>query len=207
MSAEEAASIHPASDGSECSPASVPSKKKRAVKRAKKQSNLPLPKKVKLSANTGEKKTFTIAGVMLSFPDKTEYGSTFRAMTPEEQANEVLRLNKGAATGMKGAIKKNRINVLYKDLVSEKMRDHYIINRTDQHSMFRAAAQPREMHKLQLKFIFVGEWVEVDADRTPGWNSEGGIGVIVNVTDGLADIKYAKSTMTNVWLPLLYFEY
>jgi hypothetical protein len=36
----------------------------------------------------------------------------------------------------------------------------------------------------------VGEWVEVDADRTPGWNSEGGIGVIVSVQTGLADVKY-----------------
>ncbi len=163
--------------------------KKRAVKRTKKQSKLPLSKKLKFAANSGGKKTFTIEGVLLSFPEKTEYGSSFRAMALEEQSKEVLRLNKGAATGMKGAIKKNGTNVLYKDLVSEKMRDHYILNRPDQHSMFRAAIQPRENQRLQLKFLSIGEWVEVDADRTSGWNSEGGIGVIVNVTDGLADIK------------------
>jgi hypothetical protein len=70
------------------------------------------------------------------------------------------------------------------------MKDYYVMHRTDPQSMFRAAVQPREIQKLQLKFLSIGEWVEVDADRTPGWNSEGGIGVIVNVTDGLADIKY-----------------
>jgi hypothetical protein len=69
------------------------------------------------------------------------------------------------------------------------MRDHFILNRSDQQSMFRAVTQPRSIQRLQLKFLSIGEWVEVDADRTLGWNSEGGIRVIVNVTDGLADIK------------------
>ncbi len=69
--------------------------KKRSVKRPHKQSKLPLPKKLKLAANSGGKKTFTIEGVLLSFPEKTEYGSSFRAMSLEEQSKEVLRLNKG----------------------------------------------------------------------------------------------------------------
>jgi hypothetical protein len=44
------------------------------------------------------------------------------------------------------------------------------------------------MQKLQLKFLSIGKWVEVDADRTPGWNSETGIAVFINVNDGLADL-------------------
>ena len=40
-----------------------------------------------------------------------------------------------------------------------------------------------------INFISVGEWVEVNADRTPGFNSEGGIAVIINVQDDLADVK------------------
>jgi hypothetical protein len=180
--------VHEADDGSDCSTQSGPPKKK-PRKAPKKQMKIPVPKKVKFTANTGGKKTFTLESVLLSFPDKTEYGITFRAMCTEEQSNEVIRLNKGAATGMKGAMKKNRISVLYKDLVSEKMKEFYILHRSDPKSMFRAAVQPREVQKLQLKFLSIGEWVEVDADRTPGWNSEGGIGVIVSVTDGLADIK------------------
>jgi hypothetical protein len=35
----------------------------------------------------------------------------------------------------------------------------------------------------------VGEWVEVDADRTPRYNSEGGIAVVVAVADALVDVK------------------
>ena len=45
-----------------------------------------------------------------------------------------------------------------------------------------------------LKFLSVGEWVEVDADRTPGYNSEGGIAVIISVHDDLADVKYVSNT-------------
>jgi hypothetical protein len=155
-SEEEAASVHAASDDSSGSLASVPIKK-RAMKRVKKQSKQPKAKKVKLSANSGGKKTFILEGVLLSFPDKTAYGSSFRAMSLEEQCREVIRLNKGAATGMKGAIKKNRINVLYKDLVAEKMRDHYILHRADQQSMFRAVTPPRLIQRLQLKFLSIGE--------------------------------------------------
>jgi hypothetical protein len=45
---------------------------------------------------------------MTAFPDKTEYGISFRSMSEAEKKLEVVRLNKGAATdGMKGATKKN----------------------------------------------------------------------------------------------------
>jgi hypothetical protein len=103
---------------------------------------------------------------------------------------EVVGLNKGAATGMKGAIRKQRIDVQFKTLVSERMKEFLIQNRTQPQNMFRTATQPRILQKLQLRFLSIGEWVEVDADRTPGWNSEGGIAVIINVNDGLADVKY-----------------
>jgi hypothetical protein len=114
-------------------------------------------------------------------------------MTPETQAMEVVRLNKGAATGMKGAIRKQRIDVQFKTIVSDRMKEYLIENRTEPQKMFRAVTQPRILQKLQLRFLSIGEWVEVDADRTPGWNSEGGIAVIINVNDGLADVKYEPS--------------
>jgi hypothetical protein len=52
-----------------------------AKKRSMKQSKLPVAKKTKVATNSGGKKTFTVAGVLLSFKEKTEYGSakdTFR---------------------------------------------------------------------------------------------------------------------------------
>jgi hypothetical protein len=126
---------------------------------------------------------------MLAFTDKTEFGVSFRAMTAEQQKIEVDTLNKGAATGLKGAMKKNRIQVQFKTLVTEKMREYLVANRTDASNMFRTITHQRVAQKLQLKFLSIGEWVEVDADRTPGWNSEGGIAVVINVNDGLADVK------------------
>ncbi len=72
--------------------------------------------------NVGGSKTFTVDGVLSAFPPTTEYGITFRAMCDDDQKLEVIRLNKGAASGMKGAIRKMRIDVQYKDLVSEKIK-------------------------------------------------------------------------------------
>jgi hypothetical protein len=158
-------------------------------KSAAKVTKATMKKKGKQQLNSGGKTTFSIESVIESFKDTTEYGASFRSMTAEEQQTEVVRLNKGAATGTKGAIRKQRIDVQFKTLVNEKMKAFIIANRTEQACMFRNVVQPRILHKSQLKFLSVGEWVEVDADRTPGWNSEGGIAVIVGVNDGLADVK------------------
>jgi hypothetical protein len=61
------------------------------------------------------------------------------------------------------------------------MRLYLIDNRQPVESMFRANNASRNLRLLSPEFISVGEWSEVDADRTPGWNSEGGIGVVVSV--------------------------
>ncbi len=139
---------------------------------------------------------------MTAFPDKTEFGISFRSMSEAEQKLEVVRLNKGAATGMKGAIKKRKIDVQFKDLVKEKMKDFIIANRTQQSGMFRAVPHTKHLQSMQIKFLSVGEWVEVEPDISPGWNSEGGIGVITLVTDGLADVKYVLTRWVEKLIPL-----
>ncbi len=70
------------------------------------------------------------------------------------------------------------------------MRELLIQQRPSVSSMFRAALPSRPLLLMSPTFMSVGEWVEVDADRTPGWNSEGGVGVIIAVHDTLADVKY-----------------
>jgi hypothetical protein len=147
-------------------------------------------------------KTFTVEGVLCAFPEKTEYGISFRAMSEDDKKLEVARLNKGAASGMKGAIKKMRIDVQYKYLVSVKMREFIVSSRTEQSSMFRALPQTRQLQSMQIKFLSVGEWVDVQGDITPGWNSEGGIGVITKVTDGFADVKYVLTRWVEKLVPL-----
>ena len=58
--------------------------------------------KGKPKVNSGGESTFTVDSVLDSFKGTTEYGASFRSMTSETQAMEVVRLNKGAASGMKG---------------------------------------------------------------------------------------------------------
>jgi hypothetical protein len=139
--------------------------------------------------NIGGKTTFSVKSIMTSFKDTTEYGQSFRKMTCEEQTSEVSRLNKGAASGMKGAIKKQRIQSQFKELVTDKMKEYVIQNRTIQTDMFRAITASRVLYHMKLNHISVGEWVDVAGDITSGWNSEGGIGVIIGIHDGLVDVK------------------
>ncbi len=68
---------------------------------------------------------------------------------------------------MKGVIKTKLLDVNFKAVVTAKMQAYLSASRMPITSMFHVAPQ-----------IFVGEWVEVDADRTPGYNSEGGIAVV-----------------------------
>jgi hypothetical protein len=133
--------------------------------------------------------TYTIEGVLLRWSDATEYGLSFRGMTLEEQKAEVVVLNKGAIKGMKGIIKSKLLVTHYNTLVADKLRAHITECRVTPASMFHSSPKKIQLVTSNLKFLSVGEWVEVDADRTPGYNSKRGIAVIVSVHDDLADVK------------------
>lgn len=132
---------------------------------------------------------YTIEGVLAAWSDVTDYGVSFRAMTLDEQKAEVVGLNKGAITGMKGIIKKKLLVTHYKSLVAAKLREHISESRMLPAAMFHCCPKKINLVTSNLSFLSVGEWVEVDADRTPGYNSEGGIAVIVSVHDDMADVK------------------
>jgi hypothetical protein len=121
--------------------------------------------------------------------DETEYGLAFRRMTKVEQQVEVQRLNKGIDKGMKSVIKTKVLENNYTKLVQEKLQAHLMDSRSSQHNMFHKPVATNLCVIKDINFISVGEWVEVDADRTPGFNSEGGIAVIINVDNSLADVK------------------
>ena len=89
----------------------------------------------------------------------------------------------------KNIIKTKLLSLHYQKVVEEKLRQHLTEQRVAQESMFHAAPKLLRSKLADLKFLSVGEWVEVDGDRTPGFNSEGGIGVIVSVHDAFADVK------------------
>jgi hypothetical protein len=139
--------------------------------------------------NQHQKMKHTAESVLESFSAETEYGASFRCLDGAEQKKEVERLNKGAVKGTQEVIKSKMITQKYKQLVADKMRDFLIEQRQSVSSMFRATPPSRPLALMSPTFISVGEWVEVDADRTPGWNSEGGVGVIIAVHDALADVK------------------
>ncbi len=76
------------------------------------------------------------------------------------------------------------------------------------HPWFIAFQNKANAITSNLKFLSVGEWIEIDADRTPGFNSEGGIAVIIAVHDDLADVKYVfliRSFYFTIALPLSLF--
>ena len=124
-----------------------------------------------------------------TWSDETEYGVAFRGMTEVEQQAEVERLNKGVEKGMKSVIKTKVLEDNYTKIVHAELRAHLMDSRSSQLNMFHTALATQQCIINDLNFISVGEWVEVDADRTPGFNSEGGIAVIINVNDSLADVK------------------
>ncbi len=75
-------------------------------------------------------------------------------------------------------------------MMASKMKKYIQGNMVKMQDMFRPnVISERAVQILRSGFLSVGEWVEVDADRTPGWNSEGGIAVIINVHDNFADVK------------------
>ncbi len=86
-------------------------------------------------------------------------------------------------------IKTKLLDVNYKVAIAEKMREYLQDSRTPMAKIFHATPKTFNAIIANPNFISVGEWVEVDADRTPGFNSEGGISVIIQVYDALVDVK------------------
>ena len=71
--------------------------------------------------------------------DGTEYGQSFRKLNSEEQQAEVIRLNKGAAKGLKLVIKTKVLDVNYKVILGERLRAHLQESSTSMAAMFHAA--------------------------------------------------------------------
>ena len=173
-----------------------------AAKRKRREDALNLSKstegnviKAKRRSTNGKKAapaavTFTIEVVLERWSEVTEYGIAFRAMTKDGQTSEVLKLNKDSVKGMKGIIKTKLLGNNYNTVIAEKLRAHITASRIAPAAMFHCSPKNLELVTSNPKFLSVGEWVEVDADRTPGYNSEGGIAVIISVHDDLVDVKY-----------------
>jgi hypothetical protein len=146
-------------------------------------------KVVKRSSKKVQAVAYTVDSVLLEWSASTEYGMSFRGLSTEEQQAEVAVLNKSSAKGMRHVVKNTLLAKQYKLQIGEKMRLYFQEHRDTMASMMHAAHKIQPGAHASPTFLSVGEWVEVDADRTPGYNSEGGIGVITGVHDALADVK------------------
>lgn len=116
-------------------------------------------------------------------------------MNEEEKDSEVKRLNTVALKGQKDTVKSKLLSVKYTALIAERMRAHLTDSRIPLTSIYHVVNKSKSTVLNNPNFLSVGEWVEVDADRTPGFNSEGGIAVIISVKDNCADVKYVVMTI------------
>ena len=132
---------------------------------------------------------YTVDIVLATWNEENDYGKSFRAMKFEDQEADVKRLNMGTTKGLKGVIKKKLLDVNYKAVVTAKMQAYLGQSRMPLTFMFHVPPSTLNAVLLNPSFISVGEWVEVDADRSPGYNSEGGVAVVVAVADALVDVK------------------
>ena len=144
--------------------------------------------------NTLSHVAYTVAKVMATWDDASEYGISFRRLNKEEQEAEVDRLNKVTKKGHKDIVKQKIIDVKFKTMVTDKMRAYLTESRTPLDTVYHSAPLIDRARLINPSFLSVGEWVEVDGDITSGWNSEGGIAVIIKVQDSLADVKYVVPT-------------
>ena len=183
-------------------PAASPTKKKRvrvtsAVKKSAAKTTI-----AKTTRKKAVEKSYTIEKILQTWNEASEYGISFRGMTPEEQQVEVIRMNKGAEKGLKSVIKLKMLDVNFKVLIANKMKEYLSESRTPLEKIFHASPKTFNAVLYDPNFISVGEWVEVDADRTPGFNSEGGIAVIIQVHDALVDVKYVLTRWVEKMIPL-----
>ena len=143
-----------------------------------------------------------MASVLTTWDATTEYGISFRNLPMEEQEVEIKRLNMVSLKGQKDSVKHKLLQVKYKSMIEDKMRVHLQESRSPVSELFHYAPSLRAAHVMNASFLSVGEWVEVDGDISPGWNSEGGIAVIINVQDSLADVKYVLTKWVEKHVPL-----
>ena len=143
---------------------------------------------------------YSVSSILETWNATTEYGLSFRNMNEEEKEAEVKRLNTVALKGQKDTVKTKLLNIKYKALIAERMCTHLTDSRLPLTSIYHMVKNSKSAVMNNPNFLSVGEWVEVDADRTPGFNSEGGIAVIISVQDNCADVKYVIFIIVPVWL-------
>ena len=119
----------------------TPSSPKEHLRKSKKISSALVQstkKKVKKASKPTELH-YTVEIVLATWNAESDYGKSFRAMTLEDQLEEVKRLNAGTTKGLKGVIKIKLLDVNYKAEVTAKMQVYLGESRMPLAKMFHAA--------------------------------------------------------------------
>jgi hypothetical protein len=149
----------------------------------------PTKKRVKKASKLMNTKTYTKESVLLEFGEESEFGQEYRKMDDDEKRSALDKLNQGATKGIKSVVKEKVLATKYSTLCSEKLKAHLVLSRVDVGNMFRTAPPPSSARTVAAAVAHVGDWVHMDADRSIGWNSEGGIAMVIAVTDNFTDVK------------------
>jgi hypothetical protein len=81
------------------------------------------------------------------------------------------------------------ISSKYSTICMQKLKEHLVSMRVVDNDMFRKAAPISSSRMVGSSAVSVGDFVEVDADRSPGWNSEGGIAMVTASAYNFAEVK------------------
>ncbi len=152
----------------------------------------------------GKKKmdTYTMDSVMEQYDAESEFGQALREMPDEERIIAVAKLNKGANDGVKGAVKSKLLASKFSTLCIEKLKATLIAGRVPVEDMFRKPEPVNRARTMHAAGVSVGDWVEVDSDRSPGWNSEGGIAMVIASANGTAEVKYILTRRIERLVPM-----
>ena len=150
----------------------------------------PRAKKVQKLMNN---KTYTTDSVLLEFGEDDAFGQEYRKLDEEAKKKAVEKLNLGATKGIKSVVKEKVLATKYSSLCLDKLKEHLIATRVAAENMFREAPLRPTSRTIAAASVFVGDWVQVDADRSTGWNSEGGIAMVIAVHDSYSDVKYSST--------------
>ncbi len=158
----------------------------------------------KLRQPRGKKKldTYTMDSVMEQYDAESEFGKALRDMPDDERIIAVAKLNKGANDGVKVAVKSKLLASKFSTLYIEKLKATLIAARVPVDDMFRKPEPVNRARTMHAAGVSVGDWVEVDADRSPGWNSEGGIAMVIASANSTAEVKYILTRRVEKLVPL-----
>jgi hypothetical protein len=106
---------------------------------------------------------------MEEYDAESEYGKALRGMSESDRVVAVAKLNKGASDGIKGAVKAKVLSSKYATLCMDKLKEHLLAMRVEDKDMFRKAEPINRARLVIAAAVTVGDWVQVDEDRSPDW--------------------------------------